>query len=402
MKNTLRSGVLWLSFLFAISCHKNEETPTATMTFFNDGSHENYLAGWVVVSDQSGKVLAWKNLPINVSTSLTYPTGKDSVNLTIIEKGGSNYSLYTFTNIASGNYSSPAPFPNPVILGTYKVQCPSPTEYYPFLVSSECGSTSNSDHTEYQVNVCANSSLFISISKPGVLAPRYLYNSQINANGSIAIDQTVYNSLPEMKRKDIALGDTYEGSFVFVKVKKDSWQYWFDISQSFISNTSSLPLYYPGSAFDEYFILSALGKPNINLEYGSTVTDPATYFIPTFTPTLDIVTSATTSNLSYNLSGTAHYVKTYFSDPSFSSWAIYSSFSKKISTVLPIFPDDLKKEIDFSFISTLKLQSITIGESDLGGYSSYYKNSILGQKRIKNYKTKQYSPKADGSIGGGG
>ena len=412
MKKILRNCLLWLSFLFVISCHKNEEAPTATMTFLNNNTYASNT--WAVVSGQSGKVLVWKSLPVNVSTSLIYPSGKDSVNLTIIEETtGSNdktyYTLSTFANVATGSYSSPAPFQYPPILGTCKVQNPSPTDYNTFQVSSECGSTVSADHqSEWQVSVCANSSLFVQVQKTG-LVPRYLYLPQISANGSVVIDQTKYNSLPEMKVNTVALGDTYSFTFFFLSVIKDSNSDWLYISSSSSDNANSQPLYYPdqvGSAFDEYYITAAPNKPNVSFEFNSTVKDPSKYTIPTFTPTLDVVNSATISHLDYNLSGNADYVNTRFSGSTsslVSYWNIYNSFSKKTSLVLPIFPDDLKKEIDFSFIAALQLQSISIGETDLGGYKGFYTNNILGEKkRPKNSKYKKYTPKADGSIGGGG
>ncbi|HEV8513846.1 MAG TPA: hypothetical protein VGQ59_11240 [Cyclobacteriaceae bacterium] len=409
MKKFLRNCLLWLSFLFAISCHKNEEAPTATVTLLKSDSYPSYLSYWAIISDQSGKVLAWKSLPASVSTSLTFPN-KDSVNLTIIKKyaGSGNssdyYDLVTYENVAPGSYSSPAPVQEPTILGTYKVQFPSPNDYSNFRVDSDCNSTRNTDNTEYTVNVCANSSLFISISKTNVSIPRYLYMPMISVNGSVAIDQTMFNSLPEMKSKTISLGDSYTGAFTYVYGIKEGSSYEIGISSSSSSTPNSLPIFYPdqiGSALD-YLLVSVLSKPNINIVYGSTVKDITSYTISVFTPTLDGVTSATPSRLDYNLSGSADYVVTYFNSSN-ATWNMYSSFSKKVSTVLPIFPDDLKKEIDFSFVSTLKLQFISIGETDLGGYTSYYTNEILGEKkRANNTKSKQYTPKTDGSIGGGG
>src|SRR6185295_4334938 len=99
MKEKLRRSLLWLSFLLAISCHKNEEAPTAAITFLN-----NYpsTANWAVVSDQKGQVLSWKSLPTGVSTTLTY-SSKDSVNVTIIASSGNGgYILSTYANVAPG------------------------------------------------------------------------------------------------------------------------------------------------------------------------------------------------------------------------------------------------------------------------------------------------------------
>jgi len=410
MKKTLRNSLLWLCFLFAISCQKNEESPTATMTFLNNDPNPSDKY-WAVVSDQTGKVLSWKSLPNDVSTTLTYPSGKDSANVTIISSYDNGYQLTTYANVAPGSYSAPPTFQYPSILGTYKIQNLSPTDYSGFQVTSECGWAQSTDQTEWQVNVCANSSLFVLAQKTGALVPRYLYLPQISANGSVAIDQTKYNSLPEMKTKNVALGDSYTFGYLSLNVAKDWTQNWLLLSYTF-SNTNSvnsMPMYYPDQispAFDDYYVLLALNKPNINFVFSSTVKDVTNYSIPTFAPTLDVVTSATTSNLNFDLSGSADYVQTiFFSNPnsSYFGWTINSPFSKKVSTVLPIFPDDLKKEIDFSFLSTLKLQSITIGDTDLGGYKSFYTNYILGQKKLpKNNKVKKYTPKADGTIGGGG
>jgi hypothetical protein len=401
MKRFLRSSLFWLSFLAIISCQKNEETPTATITFLNNNTYTSNT--WAVVSDQSGKVLSWKSLPTDVSTTLTYHV-KDSVNVTIISSYGNDYQLSTYANVAPGNYSAPPTFQYPPILGTYKVQNLSPTDYSGFQVTSECGSTESSDQSEWRVNVCANSSLFVGMQKTG-FAPRYLYSPQISANGSVVIDQTKYNSLPEMKTKYLALDGSYDFGFVFLNVIKDSNPNWFYISSSYSSsNANSQPLYYPdqiGSAFDEYYIFSVFTKSDIQFASGSTVKDVSNYSIPTFNPKLDVVTSATTSNLNFDLSGSADYVETIFNS-SYNSWIVDAPFSKKVSMVLPIFPDDLRKEVDFSFLSTLKLQSIAIGDTDLGGYASFYKNSILGQKKWpKNPRYKTYKPKADGSIGGG-
>src|SRR6185369_15968431 len=114
MKRKLNSCLLWLSFLFAISCQKNDSTPTSTMTFLTNDNSYQY---WAVVSDQSGKVLTWKSLPTNVSTSLIYPNDKDPVNLTIIQKavGANNYTLKTYADVAPGSYSSPSPYQTPTI-----------------------------------------------------------------------------------------------------------------------------------------------------------------------------------------------------------------------------------------------------------------------------------------------
>jgi len=380
------------------------------MNFLNNDPNTSYKY-WAVVSDQAGKVLSWKSLPKDISTTLTYSNGKDSVNVTIIVSYGNGYGLSTYANVTPGSYSAPPPFQYPPILGTYKVQNSSPTDYSGFQVTSECGWTQSADQSEWQVNVCANSSLFVMVQKTGATVPRYLYSPQISANGSVAIDQTKYNSLPEMKTKNVALGDSYTFGYLSVNVVKDWTINWLLLSYSFSNpgNVNSMPMYYPdqiSSAFDEYYVLLAINKPYINFAFGSTVKDVSNYTIPAFTPTLDVVTSATTSNLNFDLSGSADYVQTIFSSTSNSSyfgWTVNSPFSKKVTTVLPIFPDDLKKEIDFSFLSTLKLQSIAIGETDLGGYMSFYTNYILGEKkRSKNNKLKTYSPKADGSIGGGG
>jgi len=412
MKKFLRSRLFWLSFLAIISCQKNDSTPTSTMTFLNNGTDASYYTYWVAVSDQSGKVLAWKSLPTNVSTSLIYPTGKDPVNLTIIQKatGADNYILTTYANVAPGSYLSPSPYQAPTILGTYKVQCPSPTDYDYVIVNSESGSKSYVG-TEYQVSVYANSSLFVSINKTGAQVPRYLYIPQISANGTVVIDQTLYNSLPEMKSQNVSLSDNY-AVYSVVGGKKSSSSNWSELSFFYSPNTNFPPIFYPdqiGTAFDEYQVFLALIKPYITSSYSSTTNDLkdiSNYALQLFTPTLDAVNTVTTSNLDFTLSGNAHYVMTSFNSNTNSNnswWYVYNPFSNKISTVLPIFPDDLKKEVDLSFINTMKVITITIEENELNGYTGFYSNSILGEKEmVKNFKRKTYSSRSDGTIGGGG
>src|SRR5678809_17101 len=98
------------------------------MTFLNyDPNPSNKY--WAVVSDQAGKVLSWKSLPNDVSTTLTYPSGKDSTNVTLISSYNNGYQLSTYANVAPGSYSAPPTFQYPSILGAYKVQNPSPTDY---------------------------------------------------------------------------------------------------------------------------------------------------------------------------------------------------------------------------------------------------------------------------------
>ncbi|HEV8513845.1 MAG TPA: hypothetical protein VGQ59_11235 [Cyclobacteriaceae bacterium] len=405
MKRKLNSCLLWLSFLFAISCQKNDSTPTSTMTFLTNDNSYQY---WAVVSDQSGKVLTWKSLPTNVSTSLIYPNDKDPVNLTIIQKtvGANNYTLKTYADVAPGSYSSPSPYQTPTISGTYNVQSLLPSDYN-YVVSSECGVTVG--NPGYQVDVCANSSLYVSVSKSGTI-PRYLYNPQINANGSVTIDQTLYNSLPEMKSKNISLSDSYSTAYSFVGGVKGVNPNWASLSSYSANNTNFATVFYPdqiGSAFDEYNFSLILLKPNLTFTYMSTITnlsDISNYAFQPFTATLDAGSSATTSNLNLNLSGSAHYVSTTFYTSSHnSSWSVINPFSNKISSVLPIFPDDLKKEVDLSFTNTMKVNDVAIGENELNDYQSIYKNAILGQKKvIKNYRNKTYTPRTDGTIGGGG
>lgn len=407
MKKFLLNSLLWITFLFVISCHKNEETPTSTMTFLTNDNTYQY---WAAVSDQSGKVLTWKSLPTNVSTSLSYPTRNDPVNLTIIQKtiGANNYNLTTYANVAPGSYSSPSPslYQSPAVLGTYKVQSLLPPEYS-YDVSSECGKTVASPG--YQVNVCANSSLYVSVSTSGAV-PRYLYKPQISANGSIAIDQTMYNSLPEMKIKNVSLGNSYSTVYSLLYGIDGLNPNWAGLSIFSASNTNSLSIFYPdqiGSAYNEYYFGLLLLGPNVTSSYKSTVTnlsDISNYAFQPFTATLDAGSSATTSHLDLNLSGNAHHVGTSFSTSSNnSSWGVINPFSNKISFVLPIFPDDLKKEVDLSFINTMKLNYVSIDEDDLNGYTNFYENSILGAKKMaKNSRSKTYTPKSDGTIGGGG
>jgi hypothetical protein len=413
MKKFLRNSFLWPSLMLVISCQKNNDTPTATMTFSINDTDATYGSYWVVVSDQAGRVLSWKGLPANVSTSLIYPAGKDPVNLTIIQKsnGSNNYTLTTYANVAPGSYSSPSPSPyqSPTILGTYKVQCPSPTDYQ-LIVNSESGSQS-SNSTEYNVSVFANSSLFVSINKTGAPIPRYLYIPQISANGSVVIDQTLYNSLPEMKSKNVSLSESY-AVYSVVGGKKSSNSNWSELSFFYSPNTNFPPIFYPdqiGSAFDEYQVFIELLKPYAASSYASTTNnlkDISNYALQLFTPTLDAVNTVTTLNLDYTLSGNAHYVTTSLNlntNANNSWWYVHSPFSNKISMVLPIFPDDLRKEIDLSFTNTMKVDAISIEENELNGYTNFYENSILGQKKmVNNYKRKTYNSRPDGTIGGGG
>ena len=393
------------------SC-KKEPDPQVSISFTNNFN----LNQWVVLSDQNGTVLSWKSLPYGSPTSLSFPLKDDSINVTIIEQNGSGSSMYTnlttYTNVVQGNYGK-APNDGPLVQtakGTFKLINPDPTSFAGFNVSSDCGWTQNANGTRYLVDVCDKSSLYVAISLQSSSVYRYLYIPQIKAGDSVVVDKAFFNTLPLMQANNISLGEDAYGTTILTGTTTTT-------RQNFLATfwepgylQQPLPLYYPGQVgtlFDNYQALvfyNRVSNPSIEFVYQIQTTTPATLTFQEFQGDITAVNSKTTTNLSYNLSGSAHFITTSFAVPrtasgSQGSWTVHSKFATTVQTNLPKFPEDLKKAVDLGVISNLDVSEITLTKTSDGGYKSFYTNTILSDAQPSYAAHKIFLPNAKGSFG---
>ncbi len=387
---------------------------------------DSFNSYWVVLSDKSGTVLDWKALALNTPASLMFPQKEDSVNVTIIEKlntpslSTSTYEITTYTNVVPGGYGITTANTTPVqqnVSGDYTLKVPNPTDFFSVYVGSDCGWSPNSDWSQYDIGVCAISSLYVWALDPSYSEPHYLYIPQINAGGSTVFDLPFYKGLPVMKNNLISFNEpTYTTSIVTGTTTTD---------QSFLASfyepgylDSKGSIYYPdkvGSLFKSLnveIIYNHLSNGYVEYYYGKQTQDVSTITVTDLPANLVTVSSQTLSHLSYQLSGSAHYAnanfdvpssKTSSSSASTGNWSVYSRFGGTVDVKLPQLSSSLIKDIDFSFLSDLEFTGISITEdNDHGSYTEFYKNAILvpGSSNLVNFRQKSYGVKPDGSIGG--
>jgi hypothetical protein len=399
----------------ALSSHscKKESDPQVSISFTNNFKNGgNY---WVVLSDQNGTVLSWKPLPDGSPTSLMFPQKDDSVNVTIIEQYGSGSSasatLTTYTNVVQGSYGN-APGNGPPVQtpnGTFKLINPDPANYVSFAVNADCGWTENTGATEYLVNVCEKSSLYVEIISQVTFVSRYLYIPQLAAGDSIVVDQTLFNSLPSMLSNNISLGEAAYGTTILTGTTSTQQNFLVSFWEPGYLQ-EPIPLFYPGQVgnlftnYQAFVSYTRQSSPSVVYGFEKQTASPGNLTFQELQANLTSVNSKTTANLSYALSGSAHYVATNFnaqatSSAPFGSWTVYTQFSTNIQTNLPQFPDDLKKAVDLNFIANLSVNEITINQTSYGGYKSFYANTMLANSGPSSSTYKTYLPNSSGSFG---
>lgn len=403
---------------FAFACSKDSVAPKQTMTF----TYQPLLGiknAWVIISNSSGTVLDWKPLVEKTPVTLSFAANTDSIYATVIQQmdpviaGGTDYWIYTFTNIDKKDYqavtSSSAITPTPT--GYATLQDPSPSDYSMFRLWTPCSYTNNSDYTQYQLNVCDNSPLYVWMQS-GTDVPRYYYNSALKVGDSFVTDQSFYNKLPEMKVKTIALSSSQIGGFSLVTGVRNDKNYP-ELNFFYPSNSAHFQtIYYPdqvGTMIDKYNILVNYYEQNgQNLYFQSAqdVTDPSTMTIVDLPANLNYSTTITPDNLKFTGSGNAHYFAVHFASSNSPQqgncdWIIHGSFKQSVDIHLPEFPDDLKKEIDVTVINDIKLNTISFVEnSDTNGYKNFYETYMLARpSEDRHYRSKVYMAYLDGSIG---
>lgn len=406
MKKSISKFLSILSLFVIISCHKDDVVQKGTITFTVNDSYYNY---WIVLSDQSGKVLDWKAMTNDVTQIFSFTQTKDSVNISLINKGvgGNNFfTIKTFVKIAPGDYSiintsdqtaSPA--------GSYTIDASSDsyTNYYP-QSENACGYAAFSPgNTKCVLPLCSNNSnLFCFVVGNGAdTTPRYIYNASVNPGETLILNNDLFNQLPLMKNKTISLGKPTVGGIASAAVVGNTIQKKkaFIVSEFIPSNeVSNLPLYYPdltGTLFSNY-LCELLYSTQLNI--CNIITKESQEPLDSY-PELNVSlnmadsSSITTSKISFNPTGSAHYTLTtfdyhaYTSIPYDATWYIYSNFSNQTRITLPQFPDDLKAAVDLSFIGKLKRNEVAIVEDNsLGGYASFYQSQLNNGGSINSEK----------------
>jgi hypothetical protein len=370
---------------------------------------------WIVLSDQTGKVLDWKSMQSNVAATFAYPAS-DSVNVTMITNTGLGYRLNTYVNVASGDYvqqnNAPA-IQNTT--GQHTVIISNSNSYEQIGVDSQCWNGGGGNGT-YSVNLCGSSpSLFVWLDN-GTSYPRYLFKPQINSKDTTIIDSNSYNSLPMMNNKLISFNGS-ESTTVFIEGNVSNGQH---MLVSHATSTSFDPtgtyLYIPYPDFNQVKTLfesftinltnSTTSDPYTLLGYTSTTTDPSNFTRQEVLANLNGVLTLTSSSVSYRLSGKAlSSIATLSSIQSntTTSWNIYSKFSTNNNIALPQFPDQIKQQVDFSFLNNMSAGSLKIFESaDYVDYQSLYNANLLNLylPDKMNIISKTYSVRPDGTISG--
>jgi len=384
----LRNLLLYFCLILSISCNDDDDaTPERIITFT---AHDNYNSYWVLLSDDAGKTVAWKEIPNDLKQEFKYSL-KEDITVTVISRatnGSSYYLLKTFTHVENGDYSlGYADFPTaPAIVGSFLLNIPNTfSNSYP-QSESNCGTSFNNDNTQMTLSMCENSSnLYLAMYENDQDTPHYYYDPEIHPGESLTVDNNFYSQAPLMKSKIITL-DKPANATTIVEGNTVQKKQGFLASINFTPFAkTSIPIYYPdlvGTLFSDFdFGLYYSIEKNVYNWSTKTSKEPADSY-----PPLDVnfnfsdSTKVTTETLSFPVMGQAQYIFTafnYYENNSSAWWYVYTEFSNDVSVQLPSFPEDLKKVVDLSFIGKLKRSEVSFVENNsTNGYAGFYKKQL--------------------------
>jgi len=388
MKSILfRLAYACLFLITIFSCNNDADAPQATIHFTVNSTYEKY---WIVLSNPSGKVLTWKAMTNTVTETFTY-TATERIMLTVVSKSNANdfTMIKSYADIKPGDYSiDVTSVLNSGTQGKFTVNITNPDNFLYVFPQSEgsCGSgDSFADPSRIDLTLCDdNTNLFIPCtSRMDDGTPRYLYKDNINKNGSITIDNNLFEQLPAMKTKTVTFDEPIISGFSIIDGRTIKKKQTFLIPAFFIShsNITQLKIYYPdliGTLFSSYVTTIGFSREkNVQNYITKESIEP-----PTSYPGLDVnfnfadSSKITTESISASVSGKTDYIFiafNYFDANRSGWWFVNAPFANDLSIRLPVFPDNLKAAAELEIISKMKPTQISFIENKgLGGYEGFY------------------------------
>jgi len=415
---SLKNLVFCFCMVLTISCNDDNDkvTPERIITFTAYDSHNAY---WVLLSDDEGKTVSWKQLSNDIKEELKYSLAEE-VTVTVISKAPNSSFLFlrTFTHVESGDYKlGNADVLTTTPVGSFSLSIPD--AFYNFVPQSEsyCGDSRNPENTQITMSLCEPSTnLYLALYKNDRDTPHYYYDQEIHPGENLTVDNDLYARSPEMKSKTIMIDKPANGTII---VEGRTIQK----KQSFLASiyftpfaVTSIPIYYPdliGDLFSDFiFSINYTPEKNVQFRNAKMSKEPADNY-----PPLDVnfnfsdSSKITTESLEFPITGQAQYVFAafnYFDNSNINNpggwWYIYTEFTNNVSVQLPSFPDDLKTTLNFSFLGKMKRNQVNFVENiGAGGYSGFYKKRLgVGTSGSVDLREKIYRFNNTNSIVSGG